>query len=438
MFASKSLSASVIAVVAVLVMAACSGGSGVPGPDDHAEGPEARRGRLISMQLLATASHEETVAAAAKSGLTPTLRAPDCGIKVYSLLYDTVGVWGEAATVSAAMVVPDGCPGPYPMMSLALGTRVQAGVEAASVVRTPFAGYGYVIVMSDYLGLGRSAYPFHPYLHADSEATAIIDGMRAARQAAVDAHVPLSSALLMTGSSQGGHSVLAALRAIESDYSDEFQPTAVMASSGPYALERTFVDGWQGMTKAGPNPLASILFSYTLKSYQKVYKNIYEDPSEVFKPPFDALSEKYFPGPEALFSLMQSGQFPMPDRLESFRQPEAFEAFTTDPMHPFRVALRKNELLNWTPKAPLLLCGSSGDTVVSFDNSIEAYSAYKERGATVTLLDTKDQLPPTLNGLEHHAAGGGTACTIAALSKVFEPVRAASLATDSEANSSDR
>ena len=36
----------------------------------------------------------------------------------------------------------------------------------------------------DYLGYAKSTYAFHPYLHADSQATTVIDSVRAARNAA--------------------------------------------------------------------------------------------------------------------------------------------------------------------------------------------------------------------------------------------------------------
>jgi hypothetical protein len=41
-----------------------------------------------------------------------------------------------------------------------------------------FAARGYVVVAADYVGLGVSE-TFHPYLHAESEATAVVDALRA-------------------------------------------------------------------------------------------------------------------------------------------------------------------------------------------------------------------------------------------------------------------
>ena len=38
-----------------------------------------------------------------------------------------------------------------------------------------YAAQGYAVVATDYLGYAKSNYSFHPYLHADSEASSVID-----------------------------------------------------------------------------------------------------------------------------------------------------------------------------------------------------------------------------------------------------------------------
>ncbi|MDL9947025.1 alpha/beta fold hydrolase [Gordonia sp. ABSL11-1] len=65
---------------------------------------------------------------------------------------------------------------------------------------------GYAVVSTDYLGLGPDSSRVHPYLHSRSEATAVIDIVRAAR-AVVGG---LSRTWAVGGTSQGGHAALAA------------------------------------------------------------------------------------------------------------------------------------------------------------------------------------------------------------------------------------
>ncbi len=75
----------------------------------------------------------------------------------------------------------------------------------------------------DYLGYAKSTYAFHPYLHADSQATTVIDSVRAARNAADAVGAKLSGKVMFTGYSQGGHASMAAHRAAERDHAGEFE-----------------------------------------------------------------------------------------------------------------------------------------------------------------------------------------------------------------------
>lgn len=415
------------ATLCMLSLTACSWSSPTPPAPVASEQLAQPRGTVLSTDWVRDIS-SSTLAKAAEDELVATkLGAPSCDAKIYNVRYVTIGVHGEPADATTAVIVPDGCDGPYPMMALTLGTRTMDNAPFAELVRRPFgAGYGYVMVVSDYLGLGGSSYPFHPYLHADSEASAVIDAMRAARTVAQMQKLPLADEIVMFGASQGGHSALATLRAIEQDYADEFTLSAVMASAGPYDMTNTFMKGWDGMTSAGFNPLAAELFSYTTISYQRVYENIYTLPSEVFQPPYDGMVEQYFPGELNLFVMAEKGLFPKGPALTTLRQPSYVEAVANNPEHPFRQALAANDLLDWTPKAPVLLCGSSGDTIVDFNNTRTAYAAFAERGAKqVTMLDTADEVPEGLDGLQHHIIGGGRLCTYTALTQLFEPIRAA-------------
>ena len=67
-----------------------------------------------------------------------------------------------------------------------------------------YAAQGYAVVATDYLGFAKSSYSYHPYLHADSEASSVIDSIRAARQAMPMVGGSLSGKVMLTGYSQGG------------------------------------------------------------------------------------------------------------------------------------------------------------------------------------------------------------------------------------------
>ncbi|MBV8601920.1 MAG: alpha/beta fold hydrolase, partial [Candidatus Eremiobacteraeota bacterium] len=209
--------------------------------------------------------------------------SPACDVRLYQIQYATIGVGGEPADASAGFFVPlAGCKGPFPLVGYGHGTNLvkqQLISNPATISRTwtppdqdpyvvanVFAAHGYAVAATDYLGLGLSSYPYHPYLHAASEASAVIDSLRAARAAAKKLGIQLSPEVFLSGHSQGGQTTVATQRAIEASYGKEFRLRGVAPSSGPYALAQTFRDALAHQSQDAP-----ILAAYTLTGYQKIY-----------------------------------------------------------------------------------------------------------------------------------------------------------------------
>lgn len=359
--------------------------------------------------------------------------APRCDVRLVDLLYATVGVHGEPATASAMLLLPQGkdCAGPYPLLGWARGTDTQRDSEQSkalmksgdSPVLAFFAAQGYAVVATDYLGLGRSDYPFHPYLHADSEASAIIDALRAARRISGELHAPLSGKVMLAGYSQGGHAAMAAQRAMERDNSAEFNLVASAPMSGPYSLSQSFLDSWSGTTAAGVNTLAPYLLAYTLAGMQGVYGNIYANPQQVFRQPWAAQLQGGFPGSQNIFEMLGKHDLPPAQELDTLRQPAFTKAFISDPKMPFRQALARNDLLDWTPRTPTMLCGSSRDGVVSFSNSQRAEAGFISRGAPVTLIDVSQKIPLDVNGVNVHTRAAAYLCIGAVRQQLLDPAR---------------
>src|SRR5690606_21887156 len=151
---------------------------------------------------------------------------------------------------SGALLLPAGaCDGASaPLLAYARGTdvfkpRTMADPQDAEafLLAAMYAAQGYAVVATDYLGYAKSNYPFHPYLHADSEASSVIDSIRAARKAAEELGAPLNGQVMLSGYSQGGHSSMATQRAIERDIADEIDVVAGAHLAGPYSLSGSFV-----------------------------------------------------------------------------------------------------------------------------------------------------------------------------------------------------
>lgn len=392
-------------------------------------GHAAPRGSLISDTLVRDYSVQ---ALSGLAGQTLALTgAPRCGVQMRELLYRTVGVHGEPATASAMLLLPQGpgCTGSQPLLGWARGTETlrdsqQASQEPggpATALMTFYAAQGYVVAATDYLGLGKSDYRFHPYLHADSEASAIIDALRAARLAGKQDAVRLNGKVALAGYSQGGHASMAAQRAIEKDFSTEFDLRASAPMSGPYALSQTFLDNWNSPHGTG-DALAPYLFVYTLNSMQNTYRNIYGSAEQVLKPPYAEQVQGRFPGKERLMDMARAGLLPPLGVGDNLRQARFAEDFVSNPRNALRVDLVRNDLLAWTPKTPTALCGSSRDTVVPWRNAQTASQVFEGRGVKVTLVDVDAQIPKDVDGIAAHTSWGAALCMAQTRRLLLDPL----------------
>ncbi|WP_430333253.1 alpha/beta hydrolase family protein [Rhodococcus sp. ACT016] len=178
--------------------------------------------------------------------LPPELGLPGTA-REYRLTYETRDAVGRPASSSGVVFVPQGTPpeGGWPVVSWAHGT-VGLG-DACAPSRNPrstrdanYLGHwlsqGYAIVASDYIGLGTPG--VHPYLQGASEATAVIDMVRAGREVAPE----LSSRWMTIGQSQGGHAAL--FTAHEATrYAPELDFRGAVTTGAPSNLENVFPFG---------------------------------------------------------------------------------------------------------------------------------------------------------------------------------------------------
>ncbi len=371
------------AALALLALAGCSG-----------TGASSPRGELLAAPTtVATLTAPQIDAMAAGYGLqdlaTPALN----DVEVVQLEYRTPGVQpGEWTNASGALLIPRGAgvTAPLPLVVYARATTLDRNHTVADpsapetrLLLIFYASQGYAVVSSDYLGYARSAYPYAPYVHADSEASAVIDAVRAARLAAPGLALPLDGRLMITGYSQGGHAAMATLRAMERDHAGEFDVVAAAPGAGPYSVSVGILNGI-GNAMLG----VQTFLPYEITAWQKVYGDVYARPGDVFKAPYDATIEALFPSPDVagLPALLPGGT--AEEARDALYQPAFLADLATNPHNGVIVAARRQDLVaGWHPVAPVQLCGSSGDPVVDFRVAQAAYVNFRSLGSTVTLLD---------------------------------------------------
>lgn len=353
---------SCVAAAAVLLVAC--GGSDDPARGSLKETP-------VTVTTLSAAQIDAGTAAA---GLQPISGKAKCDVKVVALNYYTVGAQGtESTNASGVMLVPSGaaCAAAAPLVAYAKGTDVQKPRTLANpqdtetfLLAAMYAAQGYAVVATDYLGFAKSEYAYHPYLHADSEARTVLDSVRAARTAASTVGANLSGKVMFTGYSQGGHASMAAHRMAERDHATEFNVVAGAHLAGPYNLS-----GSLQLTEA----IAGFQFfvPYLVTAWQKVYGTVYSDVKTVFKTPYSGYIENLLPNPTLNYTtLVTSGMLPggpsvTPNQArDALFQPGFLEGARASETHPLTAAAKKNDLLGWSPKSRVLLCGGAGDPTV--------------------------------------------------------------------------
>jgi Secretory lipase len=437
-------------VFLVALLFACGGGGGMSTSPPSTSSPE---GALLQNppELLSTVTASDLLLQlniATNLQLLSLSGAPVCDILMYHIKYTTVGGANEPTTASAAMMVPTGfganCTGKRPIVLYAHGTTTDSAFNMTNLANAEtlflaalFASQGYIVVAPNYAGYDTSTLPYHPYLIADQQSKDMIDALTAARAALPFASVTLtkdSGQLFITGYSQGGYVAMATHRAMQAA---GMTVTASAPMSGPYALA-AFVDAVFFGEVNGGAPISS---TFLLTAYQKAYGNIYANTVDVFEPQYATGIESLLPTTTVRSQLYAQGLLPEfalfsatpPDpafagisppstpanlaavfalgfgagnllqnnyRLSYLNDAQAnpdggFPTVTTGiaaatPALPWRQALQRNDLRNWVPTAPVLLCGGDVDPLVFWLNTqlMQNYwASHAPASASISVLD---------------------------------------------------
>lgn len=212
----------------------------------------------------------------------PFPRAIPAGSEAWRILYTTTKGAGQPALASALVIAPQHPPaGPRPLIAWTHGTTGYAQVCAPTLLPDPLvagamfiadqvAARGWVLVATDYVGLGTAG-P-HPYLIGEGEARSALDAIRAVHQLKA---LDLSEKTVVWGHSQGGHAALWT-GGIAPAYAPELDIAGVAALAPASDLEGLVAN--LGSVRGG------ILFAaYAFAGYAAAYDDIreadYVDPS---------------------------------------------------------------------------------------------------------------------------------------------------------------
>jgi hypothetical protein len=375
--------------------------------------------------------------------------SPVCAINVYHLEYETVDPSGALTPASGALMVPGGssaCEGGRPIVLYAHATQTDRGFDIAEItagdndegllLAAVFAAKGDIVVAPNYVGYDISTLGYHPYLVAQQQSDDMIDALTAARSALPTAAASSTTdggKLFITGYSQGGFVAMATHRAMQAG---GMAVTAAAPLSGPYALSAfgdAIVEGEVSLS-------ASINFAMVINSYQNAYTNVYTAAGDLFNAPYASTVPGLLPSTTPVSELEAGNEIPSSElfsstppapsyasitpatapanlapafalgfgseylmtnayRLSYLEDANAspdggFPALTNDqppaiPKNGLRVDLKTNDLRNWSPTSPVLLCAGSSDPTVFYLNTqlIQAYWTASAPSAPVSVLD---------------------------------------------------
>jgi pimeloyl-ACP methyl ester carboxylesterase len=315
-------------------------------------------------------------------------------VNVYRIIYKTA-IKGEMIEASGLVCTPS-IPGAYPVVCFQNGTNT---VNANSPSNSPSdASYqmielassmGYVVVIPDYPGFGASAQIPHPYLIVEPTVRSIVDMLLAVKELGKSdiPGISLKNQYFLIGYSQGGWATMALHKALETEYSNEFNLGGSVCGAGPYDINYLF----QTMINASSYPVPGYL-GYIVYAYSS-YNQFTNPVNDILNEPYASRLSSLYTG---LLNMSQiNGQ--LTTSITGLIKPDFISGFSTLPkFSTVRDALTRNSLTAWHTYKPLYMLHGGSDTQVNPAVTTYFYDAMIAAG-TSSGICTKEILP----GLDH-------------------------------------
>lgn len=372
--------------------------------------------------------------------------APKCGVDTRYLEYRTVDAKGNIITGTGAVMAPSGtdaaCSGARPMVLYAHGTNAaqdynlakwadinQPAAAEGVVVAAMLAAQGFIVVAPNYAGYDKSSLNYHPYLNGDQQGKDMVDALTAARKTLTNIGTADAGALFITGYSQGGYVALAAHREMQATGK---KVTASAPLSAPSAISLLVDYNFQGWPALGSTIFVPLLST----SWQQQFGDIYKTTSDVYESQYAAGIDTLLPSLTPTSTLVAQGKLPQfalfpanatpgPVRPELalfygannlVRQSYLTQAASDIQASPcpgnalpatnaslnssapldckpavgFRKAAVANDLRNWVPTRPVLMCGGANDPTVNFVSTRATAGYFVAKGMPTELMGVVD------------------------------------------------
>jgi len=307
-------------------------------------------------------------------------------VNSFKVIYNTTDVHGNSTVASGAVYIPqmNSC-SHAPILVYEHGTEFRRTNVPSNNKYVGqglyFSTTGYITVMPDYLGLGDNQ-GIHLYQHAETEATATLDLIKAVREYLDTASNTIqdNGELFLTGYSHGGHAAMATNKYIEeNNLTSDFKVIASAPLSGAYDQTGAQFDL---IFDGDSNYYASVFLPYILASYQEAYGDLYQNYNEIYDASHATNIESYINSANktgAQWMVMLGTNY------YNFMQDSVIQNILADTdrdSHPINIALRKNNVYDWVPLNPVRMLYCGNDSMVSPVNSTVTLDTMISLGAT--------------------------------------------------------
>lgn len=435
-----------------LVLAGCGGGGSDGFVFNTPATTDTGRGSVVTMppervQQLSSADFSTLLQATPQGKTLQTIAGtPKCGVDLRYLEYRTIGGQGEATNATAAIMVPTGtdagCNGPRPVVLYAHGTTAardfniarwtdtsQPAAGEGVAVAAMFAAQGFIVVAPNYAGYDKSTLTYHPFLNGDQQGKDMVDALIAARKTFSAINASDAGSLFVTGYSQGGYVALAAHRELQATGRSVTASAGLSAPSAISLLIDYNFSGWPALGATLFTPLQST-------SWQKQFGNVYSATGDIYEAQYAAGIDTLLPSLTPINTLYTTGKLPplalfppnavpgpVDPSLAVFYAPNnlvrqsylrqaandilanpcpgnALPATSTSlntssplgcqPLLGFRKAAVANDLRNWLPLRPVLMCGGANDPTINFLSTRATAGYFRARGMPASALAVVD------------------------------------------------
>ena len=305
------------------------------------------------------------------------------GYWMYNIVYETIDKDGNPAEASGVIAFPrSDWPNEknqaYPILSYQHGTVIEKDAVTSQtgvwILPALIAGYGYVYLEPDYLGLGLSE-GLHPYQMKEPYGTDVVDLLRAADAFSSQSDdFQINDQIFLSGYSEGGYATMAAHQIIERDHLNEFSITASFPMAGAYDMSGIMTDVMLDYTPYGE----PYYFPYVLFAYCDNYQDVLAPVEDYLLPEYASVLPELFDGTHSGEEINNS----IPSIPITIMKPDTISSFENNVNHPLRLSLQENDLYDWTPQAPMHIIHGLADELIPFDNAQLAYDTFTSNGAS--------------------------------------------------------